>query len=196
LPLVDPRHRPGDPPRPAFLHVVDQALGAHLRVHPAPLVLVGDPPILSSFRATSRNTARLAGTVAWRSPEQPDTALRASIRDVLEEYLLSRRAEALELLVRRREHGRAREGMQEAWLGARWERPEMLLVEQGFFYPARIGDDGDPLYPADDPHAPDVIDDVVDELIELVLARGGWVALLEDGTLPDGTGVALTVRES
>jgi hypothetical protein len=36
----------------------------------------------------------------------------------------------------------------------------------------------------------------VDELIELVIARGGWIALLEDGTLPDGTGVALTLRAS
>jgi hypothetical protein len=73
----------------------------------------------------------------------------------------------------------------------------MLMVEQGFFHPARIADDGDTLLPAPDPHAPDVVDDVVDELIELVLARGGWIALLDDGTLardggPDG--VALTLR--
>jgi Bacterial archaeo-eukaryotic release factor family 3 len=193
-PLRDLLHRPGEPPRRAFLHTVDQALGAHLRVHPAPLVLVGSRPVLSSFRSVSRNTARLAGTIRGDHPHAPDRLLRASIREVLEQYLLSRRAEALELLAVRREHGRALLGIQDAWFGARWERPEMLMVEQGFFYPARIGEDGDPLYPADDPHAPDVIDDVVDELIELVLARGGWIALLEDGTLPDGTGVALTLR--
>ena len=39
-----------------------------------------------------------------------------------------------------------------------------------------------------------MIDDVVDELIEVVISRGGWIALLDDGTLPDGTGVALTLR--
>lgn len=47
-----------------------------------------------------------------------------------------------------------------------------------------VGDVGDP----------DVLDDAVDELMEAVLGRGGWVALLVDGTLPSGSRVALTVR--
>jgi hypothetical protein len=194
FPIVDPRHRPGEPPRLQFLHDVDRALGVYRRLHPAPLVLVGTKPVLSSFRPVSRNLTRLAGTVVARAGADPDEAMRAGIRDSLEQYLLSRRAEALELLATRRDRGRAVGGVPDAWIAARWERPEMLAVEQGFFYPARIGDDGEPLYPADDPHEPDVIDDVVDELIELVIARGGWIALLEDGTLPAGTGVALTLR--
>jgi len=70
----------------------------------------------------------------------------------------------------------------------------MLAVEQGFYYPARLARNGDQIQPATDPHAPDVIDDLVDELIELVIARGGWIALLDDHTLPTGTGVALTLR--
>jgi hypothetical protein len=41
---------------------------------------------------------------------------------------------------------------------------------------------------------PGVLDDAVDELIELVLARGGWVALLTDSTLPAATRVALTLH--
>jgi hypothetical protein len=194
FPLVDPHHRVGEPPRLAFQQTVDRALGAHLRVHPAPLVLAGSEPALSSFRWTSRNSQRLAGTVRGEFGDVPGEALRARVREVLEQYLLSRRAEALALLAQRDAEGRAAHGMQEAWTAARWERPEMLMVEQGFFHPARIGADGETLHPADDPHAPDVVDDVVDELIELVLARGGWVALLDDGTLPAGTGVALTLH--
>lgn len=194
FPLVDPHHRPGEPPRLTFLHDVDRALGVYRRLHPSPLVLVGTKPVLSSFRPVSRNLARLAGTVVAEPAHVVDDAVRTGIRDALEQYLLSRRAEALELLATRRDRGRAVYGVPDAWIAARWERPEMLAVEQGFFFPARIGDDGEPLYPADDPHEPDVIDDVVDELIELVLARGGWIALLEDGTLPDGTGAALTLR--
>ena len=38
------------------------------------------------------------------------------------------------------------------------------------------------------------IDDVVDELIEIVLSRGGWIALLPSGHLPEGTHLALTLR--
>jgi hypothetical protein len=70
----------------------------------------------------------------------------------------------------------------------------MLVVEEGFFHPARISADGDFLTPADDVEHPDVIDDAVDELIELVIQRGGWVAFAEDGALADHDRVALTVR--
>jgi hypothetical protein len=84
--------------------------------------------------------------------------------------------------------------MPSAWLAARRERPEMLAVEEGLFFPARVSEDGDLLEPATDVEHPDVIDDAVDELIELVLDRGGWVALVEDGALAEHGGVALTLR--
>lgn len=58
----------------------------------------------------------------------------------------------------------------------------------------RLSADGDQVTAAADVEAPDVIDDLVDELIELVLDRGGWVALARDGSLADHDRVALTVR--
>lgn len=196
FPLTDPGHRTGEPPRLKFLVTVDKALGSYLRLHPAPLVIVAAQPTLASFRWMSRNTQRLAGTIAHDHIMHSTAELGARIRTVLEDYLLSRRAEAISLLAARNDRGRAVYGVQKAWTAARWERPEMLAVEQGFFYPARLGDDGDTVHPAHDPHEPDVIDDLVDELIELVLSRGGWVALLDDDTLPAGTGVALTLHEA
>jgi hypothetical protein len=70
----------------------------------------------------------------------------------------------------------------------------MLIVEEGFRYPARLSTDGDvPTY-ATDVEAPDVIDDLVDELVEVVLDRGGWVALARDGALTQDGHVALTTR--
>jgi hypothetical protein len=195
FPLTDPQHRPGEQARLRFLQSVDDALGAYLLLHPAPLILAGTQPTLSAFRWMSRNIRRVAGTIIGDFPDGSTDELRRRIRAELEQYLISRQAEAVTLLANRRERGRAVYGIEDAWFAARWERPEMLAVEQGFFYPARLGDDGDTLHPADDPHASDVIDDAVDELIELVLSRGGWVALLADHKLPDRTGVALTLRE-
>lgn len=37
-------------------------------------------------------------------------------------------------------------------------------------------------------------DDVVDELIEMVIIGGGWIALLDDGALPGDDRVVLTLR--
>lgn len=176
------------------MRVVDRALGAHLRLHPAPLVVAGPERTVASFTAVSRHTARLAGVVhgAFEHAGLEDLAARS--RPVLERYLLSRQDDALELLERRTGAHRVASGIASAWLAARTERPEMLAVEEGFRFPARLSPDGDLVTPAEDVEAPDVVDDLVDELIEAVLDRGGWVALVRDGLLAAHEGVALTVR--
>lgn len=187
-----PAGRPADVD--AFLRQVDQALGTYLRLHPAPLVLVGAERTVARFRALSRNTDRLAGTVTGAFTRAPFATLVPRIRQVLDAYLRSRQEEALELLDRRRSRRAVVEGIDAAWLAARRERPEMLAVEEGLFHPARVSPDGDFLTRASDVDHPEVIDDVVDELIETVILRGGWVALVADGALAGHDRVALTLR--
>jgi hypothetical protein len=178
----------------AFLRRVDRSLGTYLRLHPAPLVLVGGQRVVGRFRRMSRNTGRLAGTVSGNLTRAPLSVLVPRIHEVLDTYLLSRQDEALDHLDRRRSRNAVVEGLPAAWLAARRERPEMLAVEEGFTLAARLSPDGDFLVPADDVEHPDVVDDVVDELIETVLLRGGWVAFVADGALADAGRVALTLR--
>lgn len=181
--------RPND-----FVRRVDRALGAALKLNPTPLVLAAAEPTASTFRNLSRNTARLAGTVKGNHLTTPTEVLVDLIRPVLRDYLTSRGEDALRHVERRARTGRVLRDIDSAWLAARWERPEMLVVEEHYYYPARLDDSGDTLTPADDVDHPDVIDDAVDELIELVLSRGGWIALVAPGELPDNTHLALTLR--
>lgn len=178
----------------AFFRTVDRALTTCLRLHPSPLVLAGSKRSLATFTGLSANLGRLAGSIPVNLSTEPLAVLAERTRPVLEGYLLSRQQEALALLDKRVGARRVVSGMTDAWLAARTEGPEMLAVEQGLFYPARVSADGDLLEPARDVEHPDVIDDAVDELIELVLERGGWVALVDDGALSKHGGVALTLR--
>ncbi len=178
----------------SFLRRVDTALGVYLRLRPAPLILIGPDKVLTSFRALSRNTARLAGTIGGNLARAPLSELARRLQPVLDEYLHSRETEALQLLAARHRAGKVVTGVPAAWLAARHEQPEMLVVEESLFYPARVSDDGDFLEPATDIGSADVIDDAVDELIELALQRGAWVALTADGALTGYDRVALTVR--
>jgi hypothetical protein len=177
-----------------FFRDVDQALGDYLRLRPAPLILVGPERALATFRQVSRNLRRLAGSVTGSHTSTPLPELARLISPILDAYLHSRHQDAVALLDRRAGAHRLVSGMPSAWLAARRERPEMLAVEDSLFYPARLTPEGDLLLPAEDVEHPDVLDDAVDELIELVLDRGGWVALLPDGALQAFDGVALTLR--
>lgn len=179
-----------------FLRRVDRALGTYLRLHPAPLIVAGPERVVAQFVEQSRNVGRLAGVLTGAFVSTPLAVLAERIRPELEAYLRSRQTEALELLDRRVGQHRAVSGIAAAWLAARWERTEMLAIEEGYFFPARISDNGDYLQAATDVEHPDVIDDAVDELIELVLHRGGWIALVPDGALAGHDRVALTLRSS
>lgn len=170
-----------------FYRQVDAALGAYLRLHPASLVLLGDERATAAFRRLSANCQRLAGTVTGNLATTLPAELTARIRAVLDAYLHRRQDDALALLQQRTTAGRVASGMPAAWRAARTRRPEMLAVDDSFYYPARLSDDGDILTPAADIAHPDVID----ELIELVLARGGWIAFTTPGALAGHQGVAL-----
>ncbi|MER7070337.1 hypothetical protein [Terrabacter sp. NPDC000476] len=178
----------------AFLRTVDRALGTYLRLHPAPLVLIGTARTLARFGGISANLRRLAGRIHGSHARTPLPELARLTRPVLEAYLRSREEEALALLDERSGSGAVATGMPAVWLASRAERPEMLAVEEGLFYPARLSADGDFLTPATDVEHPDVIDDAVDEVIEAVLRRGGWIALVRDGALSTRERVALTLR--
>ena len=67
-------------------------------------------------------------------------------------------------------------------------------VSSRYEYPAILGDDPADVSPAPDAAAPDVVDDLVDETIETVLAQGGRVVLVPDGSLSVYERICLTLR--
>ena len=176
-----------------FYRRVDAALGTYLRLHPAPLILVGADHTTAAFRRVSSNCTRLAGSVSGNLTHAGTADLTTRIRAVLDDYLHRRQDEALALIDQRMSASRVASGMPAAWFAARTARPEMLAVDESLFYPARLFDDGDTLTSADDPEHPDVLDDAVDELIEMVITRGGWVAFTKPGALDHHGGVALAI---
>ena len=82
----------------------------------------------------------------------------------------------------------------EVWQLAQEGRGSTLIVETDFHYPARVDETGLFLTPAEDPTAPDVIDDAVDDLIETVMAKGGKVVFVDDGVLEQYQHIAMILR--
>jgi hypothetical protein len=83
-------------------------------------------------------------------------------------------------------------GIAEVWELAQEGRVQMVVVENGYEFPARVHDGH--LVAATDPMAPDVIDDAVDDLIETVLRKGGTAVIVEDGDLSQHDHLAAVLR--
>lgn len=177
----------------AFVRALDGALDPHVREDPLPIVLVGSEPRLSAVAAASRHRDLLAGT-ARGAHDHPDRArLTRQVWPIIEDLLRRHTAEALAELdaVDGRHYA---SGIREVWLLASQGRGEMLLVEEGFEQPARVDPVTGNVEPTDDRDAPGVVDDLVDEVIEVVLAARGRVHVVPDGTLAEHDRIAMKLR--
>ncbi|MEO5744436.1 MAG: hypothetical protein ABIQ53_07585 [Terracoccus sp.] len=188
----------------AFLGEVDLALKRHREAHPRPLVLGGAWGLTAALRQRSPNLHRLAGTLAPAECVSEHTMLAASSR-LLEAYLVTREAEALALVdtTAAQRPDQLATGIRAVWNAARTSRPRMLAVEDGYTVPGHPSGPTDPetdigqnlqhgvAGEADDPEQ---VHDLIDDLIEIVIQRGGEVALVRDGHLSRHNRVAIVTH--
>ncbi|MGL5819711.1 MAG: hypothetical protein ACRCYR_19280 [Phycicoccus sp.] len=183
----------GDDRQHEFVGRVDAALATARARRPAPLIVAGDVEPVRRLLRTSAHLDRLAGVVMGAEAESVP-ALYTAARLSLAEYLRSREEEAVDALdvamVTDPENVHA--GIRDCWDAAHAARPVMLLVEEGHTWPALVDDDGIRRLPADsEPGAGSRRSDLVDDLVETVIDRGGWVAFSRNGRLADYDRVAL-----
>lgn len=184
---------------PGFLHTVDRQLSHTRARHPAPIILAGDSEPVTRLVRHSRHLHRLAGVLT--GPEVADpTVLHLAAKASLEEYLRSRQDEALLLLEEAQRHRPSTvfSGIEACWHRANGLRPTMLIVEESHHFPAVVDNQG--VHPADPRNEPvdappGTRSDLVDDLIEVVIDRGGWVAFADDGALSAHDKVALVTRQ-
>jgi hypothetical protein len=174
------------------LRAVDRMLGDYRADHPSPLVLVGPPALLDRFCAVSRHLERLAGRVPSDAADDVLDLARAC-SDTVERYLRGRRQYALEQLGQalRSRPADVAAGIEDCWRSLHARAPGLLLVEESFVSPG-VAVTGTTHGGAT--VTTEVVHDLVDDLIELVILRGGQLALVRDDDLADLGRVALVSR--
>lgn len=178
----DERHR-------QFFRQVDAAFGELAKDDPLPLVVVGVDRYLAFFNEVSSHKSLILTTLTGSHDNTSAHELGKLVWPLVQEAMAKQRREvfqALDVAVSARKTASGRRMAQEG-RGA-------TLLEEDFHYPAWVDATGLHLEPADDPTAPDVIDDAVDDLIETVLAKGGRVVFVDNGTVENHQRVAMILR--
>ena len=205
----DPGSRPGRrrgtrPGRPearereltrGFLREVDRLVAEQLSAEPRPVVVMAGDRILSDYLGVTRLSGRIIGIARSSDRRANLRGLERTVRPLLADHLQDLEAAAQDTLEARLPGREVVGGLPACWHAAVSERPELLLVEDSYAMPARLSSDGSLLAPTtvQERELPDVIDDAVDELVELVIARGGQVRFVPDGSLSQHERVALSV---
>ena len=173
---------------------VDAVLTPHIRGRELPLILVGATRRVAAFRDHSTHRALVADAVVGGFERTSPRELAERVWPSIARMLTTQRGEALRELDGAIGKHRAAFGVDEVWSLANEGRGTLLIADEHYEFPARIGIDTGLLEAAEDVTHPDVVDDVVDEIIEIVLAKGGRVAIVSDGTLGDHGRIAMTLR--
>ena len=178
----------------AFVRAFDDALDAHVREEPLPLVVVGAEPRLSAVANGSRHRQMILGTVRGARDTVGLDELGRQVWPIIAEKLDRDTAAAIDELERVGGSHRYASGFREVWLLANEGRGDLLLVEEGFEQPSRVDAATGNAEVADDRDAPGVVDDLIDEIIEVVLAKGGRCAMVPDGSLAAHDRIAMKLR--
>lgn len=178
----------------AFLRSVDDALLSMPESVSLPLVVAAAEPLAGRFRRIS--TDPVVGLLPGNHVRAGAARLAELARPAVESYLAAQVVERLAELRTAVNRRRAVFGMGEVWRTALGGEVRLLLVEDDFVYPARPAPDGRSLVRAVDVDHPDVLDDAVDEVIELVGRAGGDTVFVPRGELPGSRIAAITTRRT
>ncbi len=176
-----------------YLRAVDVALAGHLDAR-LPLLAVGSGRRLSLFAQHSHHRASLTGTFSGTFERRSTDELEQAIWPLVTDMFDQRHRDAFAELDRAAGARRSAVGVGQAWTHANLGRGAHVVVEESFCYPARINLQSHDLTAAVDVTHPEVVDDIVDEIIEMVLAKGGQATIVPDGTLASRGRLALTLR--
>lgn len=195
LPVGVEQHAPRDD-RPrrdlrAFLRTVVVAMEERSD-DDAPLVVAGVERVVSELTRVLAPTP--IGTVRGNHDRTSLARLHELAWPMVDDWLDRQQNDALTKVDQAHGARRLGTGLEEVWSLAADGRVELLVVEDGFEVPVRVGEDPTLLDRTDDREAPDVVDDAVDELVETVLARRGRAVFVPTGSLDQRGRIAAVLR--
>ncbi len=185
--IRDERHR-------QFFRSIDAALTPFLADDPLPLVVVGVDRFLAFFDEISAHTDAVVATLNGSHDKTSAPELVELVWPLVKAGLAEQRQGYLADLDKAVGQQRVVSTPGEVWRLAQEGRGRLLLVEEDFHFAGRVDESGTTLTPADDPAAPGVLDDAVNDIIEMVLSKGGRVRFMKDGQLAAFQRMALTLR--
>jgi hypothetical protein len=178
----------------SFFRAVDRAYSRLAADDPVPLALAGVDRHQSFFRQVSTRSSDVIATLAGNYDHLSAHDLGQRIWPEVRNAFAAQQQEVLEEVAAATGQHRLASTLSEVWHLVRLGRGDLVVVEEGYHQPARIDERGELDFHIDDPAAPEVLDDAVDEVITQAIDRGGRVAFVKDGDLSIHDRIALVLR--
>lgn len=167
---------------------VGQALEEAQRQIPAPLVVVGVDRNIGHFKdGASAIADQVMLYIHSGQNSDNEHELGKTIWPQVKDALSEERERVFEELGNAKGNNLFVGGLNEVWQAAVDGRTELLVVEEDLHIPARVSEDGRKLteISIEEAKGENAYEDIVDEIIEKVLAMGGRVKFVDSGRLQE-----------
>lgn len=189
------RSRVRDDQARLFFRIVDKALGMYLAADPLPVALVGVDRWQAFFREVTYHEDQIITTLTGSHDQSSAHELGRLVWPLVRASLAARRLAIFGELEAAVGAQRCASTLGEVWRCAREGRGATLVVEEGYHEPATVDERGFLRLGGQAAGAGETaLDDAVDEVIEVVVARKGRVVFVDDGTLAVHSRIALILR--
>ncbi|MFN3918214.1 MAG: hypothetical protein ACK4K0_10775 [Flavobacteriales bacterium] len=175
-----------------FFNIVDKQLQLIYKANPLPVVLAAEERNQSHYREVAdKKKMYIASIHKTRDNDKAHEIVTDAWVEV-SRVLAENQASAVNDLEQAQQQNKAISDVTEIYRFAKEGRADTLFVEKDFFQPALVN--GENVQLVDNAKVPGVVDDIIDETIEFVLANGGNVVFLPSGALSKYQKMGLKVR--
>ncbi len=177
-----------------FIVKIDQAVGKYLQDENLRVVLIGTENRLGHYTKYSRHGDRVIGAIKGNYDHLPSNEIGKMAAQVVQEKLDEEREEVLHNLQNAIGQKLYVAGVQSVWQAAYEGRVRTLVVEKHYQCKGVLKENGYFIEPNQESDTEPVVEDAVDDIIEMVVTKGGNVVFTEDGKLEEHQQLAAITR--
>jgi len=175
-----------------FFNRIDKDLFEIYKDQPAEVVLAGVEANVAHYGEIADHKELIMTSIHGNFDDASESQIAEKAWPAVKAILDQRQSDIQEKLSVAKGAEKLALGIDEAYRLAQQGRGDLLVVEEGYFQPAKI--EGDRINLNVEADAPDVIDDLVDETAEFVYNMKGKVAFVKAATLGEYAPIAMVLR--
>lgn len=177
-----------------FFNLADKKLNEVYKLKPMPVIVCTDESNYSEYLKIADKKDIFLGNV--KGNKMPDKAhhIVSSVWPVVQELQNVQNKKRLSELDAAVNNTKYVTDFNDIWSALNEGRGRTLFVKQGYFQPARIVDNQIQLVAPNMATEPDVVDDIIDEMLEKNMKNGGDAVFMQEDELEQFQGLVLVTR--
>lgn len=175
-----------------FFNKADKHLVDYYKKNPKPVILAGDSRNISYYNEIADKKSIIIGYIEGNYDNTKANEIAKQTYTVIEKLLKEKQDNAIKEIELALKEQKLLTDLSDIYRAVRAGNGFKLFVEKNYFQPAVI--ENDLLIIKDNPSESGVIDDIVNEIINLVILKGGDILFLDSNKLNNNIKLALITR--